>query len=63
MNKQSINFPYENLKEYHFFQVHGPITKEFALNKLAKLNFKRGAFLIRQSAEIHGKVEFPLHFI
>jgi hypothetical protein len=36
--------------------VHGPITKEFALKKLEKLNFKKGAYLIRQSAEKHGKV-------
>ena len=39
-----------------FCQVHGPITREFAINKLAKLNFKKGSYLVRQSAETQGKV-------
>ena len=37
-------------------QVHGPITKDFATGKLGKLKFKKGAFLLRQSPDTHGKV-------
>lgn len=37
-------------------KVHGPITKEFALTKLAKMNFKKGSYLVRQSAETQGKL-------
>jgi len=40
----------------YIWQVHGPITKEFAVNKLAKLKFKKGSYLVRQSAETQGKV-------
>ncbi|XP_023327964.1 tyrosine-protein kinase JAK2 isoform X3 [Eurytemora carolleeae] len=37
-------------------KVHGPITKEFAISKLQKLNFKKGSFLLRQSPDKHEKI-------
>ena len=30
-------------------QVHGPVTKDFAISKLGKHKFKKGSFLLRQS--------------
>ncbi len=56
-----------NMKKYRTFtariwQVHGPITKEFAVNKLAKLKFKKGSYLVRQSAETQGKV-YPCFYV
>ena len=41
-------------------KVHGPISKEFAEEKLKKTGFKKGAFLIRQCTEDHRK--YFLHY-
>ncbi|XP_067452772.1 tyrosine-protein kinase JAK2 [Thunnus thynnus] len=35
------------------YHCHGPITSEFAINKLKKSGFKGGTFLLRQSPQIY----------
>ena len=41
-------------------KVHGPITKEFAVDKLKKTGFGKGLFLVHQSEDDHEKLH--LHF-
>merc|ERR1719474_281931 len=46
-----VSFPFlESLRKN---KVHGPITKDFAEEKLKKTGFKKGAFLIRQCEKNH----------
>ena len=41
-------------------KVHGPLTKEFAIDKLKKTGFGKGLFLVHQSVSDHEKLH--LHF-
>eukprot|EP00092_Neocalanus_flemingeri_P038172 GFUD01041549.1.p1 GENE.GFUD01041549.1~~GFUD01041549.1.p1 ORF type:complete len:1200 (+),score=378.78 GFUD01041549.1:57-3656(+) len=53
-----LKFPI--LEQLNASKVHGPVTKAFAEEKLKKTNFKKGSFLVRQSATDHHKLF--LHF-
>ena len=53
-----VSFP--TLERLAANKVHGPITQEFAVDKLKKTGFGKGLFLIHQSVDDHHKLH--LHF-
>ena len=49
-----VGFPI--LERLSAAKVHGPISKGFAEDKLRKVNFAKGSFLLRQCPEDHNKI-------